>query len=234
MNRISEILLVFSTGFEAEKIVKELKFNGNSESSLKSYQYNQLNIDVLITGIGIASTTYSLTKALINKRYDLVLNLGICGSFNTKLTNGTCVNVIQDEFADIGITETDNQFKSLFDETFMSENEFPFVKGKLFNNFDLVNIDLQKVKGITVNATSGNEEQIKMRQEKFKPDVESMEGAAVAFVCLSEGNDYVQIRSVSNPVELRDKDKWDTTLAINSLTDAVLNFLRNINLSNKP
>ncbi len=40
--------------------------------------------DLLLTGLGSVATAYALTKALSQKLYDLVLNIGIAGSFSNK------------------------------------------------------------------------------------------------------------------------------------------------------
>ena len=41
--------------------------------------------DVLISGVGMINTTYNLTKILSKKRYDLVINMGIAGSYNPSI-----------------------------------------------------------------------------------------------------------------------------------------------------
>ncbi|NPA45446.1 MAG: futalosine hydrolase [Chlorobi bacterium] len=228
MKRISEILLIASTKFEVNQIIEFFSLMKESNNNLKSYKYKNLNVDVLISGIGIPSTTYLLTKILLKKEYDLAINVGICGSFNKSIKVGDVVNVVEDEFADIGITEANNNFTSLFDEGFIKENEFPFINRKLISNFSGNLISLKEVKGITVNSTSGNYEQIKMRKAKFNADVETMEGAAVAYVCLIENVKFIQIRAISNPVEPRNKDNWNIPMAIKNLTNSVVKILQNL------
>jgi len=225
LKRISEILLVASSKFEVNKIIENFNFSKEREKNTSSYRFKNINIDVLISGIGIPSTTYLLTKTLLKKKYDLVINIGISGSFNPNLKNGDVVNVVEDEFADVGIIEHNNNFRSLFDEGFISKDKFPFTNSKLISNYQDCEPSLKKVKGITVNSTSGNEEQIKMRQAKFNADVETMEGAAVAYICLIENVKFIQIRSISNFVESRNKDNWDIPLAIKNLTSTVIDFL---------
>ena len=229
MKGISEILIVSSTEFEVKKVLQKLDFQVEINKGLKSYLFENLKIDVLISGIGIPMTSYKLTKTVFDKKYVFVINAGICGSFNPKFSNGTCVNVVQDEFADLGITNFDNSFKTMFEEGFIPKNEHPFINGKLISKNSAYKCKLPQVTGITVNAVSGNEIQIQMRKQNFSADIETMEGAAVAYICLSEGIDFIQIRSVSNPVELRNKDNWDISLAIESLSGAVINILQNIN-----
>ncbi len=230
MKKFYNILIVSSTKFEVENLLKYLNFESEKSSSLKLYSYRNLKIDILISGIGISFTTYSLTKALSEKKYELVLNIGLCGSFTHKLHVGDVVSVVSDEFADLGITEADNSFKTLFDENFINKNHFPFKNGKLISNLKYYNFDLPKVKGITVNSTSGSVEQIKKRKEKFNADVETMEGAAAAYVCFSEKLNFLQIRAVSNIVEHRNKDNWNIPLAISNLSESVIYILKIISI----
>src|SRR5437762_4711858 len=43
------------------------------------------NVDILITGVGMMATTYSLTKAILMKRPDFLLQAGIAGSLDENL-----------------------------------------------------------------------------------------------------------------------------------------------------
>lgn len=225
MKRISDILIVASTELEVNKIIEQLKPTNKSKQDKTTFLYNDFKIDILISGIGIPSTSYFLTKRLAQKKYDLIINVGICGSFKNNLQVGEVVNVIEDGFADLGITDVKNNFISLFDEGFASKNEFPFKNGMLISNFKACELNLPKVTGITVNATSGNAKQILMRKEMFNADIETMEGAAVAFVCLNEGLEFIQIRSISNLVEPRNKKNWNIPLAIKNLSSSVIEVI---------
>lgn len=227
MKTISEILIVASTKFELNQIISQFIFSNKKDQNISSYIFKNLNIDVLISGIGIPSTTYKLTKALSIKKYDLVINVGICGSFNNNLIIGKLVNVIEDQFADIGLTDVNNNFISLFDEGFVFENEFPFKNKKIISPTNYI-LNVANVTGITVNTSSGNAEQIKIRKQKFNADIETMEGAAVGFVCLLEKVDFMQIRAISNMVEPRNKNNWNIPLAIENLSNLIVDFLANL------
>ena len=56
----------------------------------------------LITGIGMVNTAINLTKELMKNRYDLVINMGVAGSFSNELRNGDVIEVIEDNFSEIG------------------------------------------------------------------------------------------------------------------------------------
>ena len=61
-------------------------------------------------------------------------------------------------------------------------------------------------------------------RDRYNPDVESMEGAAMHYVCLQEGISFVQIRAISNYVEPIDKSKWQMGKAIKNLNDVLKTF----------
>ena len=191
-----KILIVSATEYEINPIKRELTFVSVKNNTLSEYKYKTLKTDILITGIGISFTTYHLTKTLIENNYDFIINIGICGSFKKDITIGSVLNIIQDEFGDLGITDK-NDFHTLFEENLIKKDYFPFKKGILLNNLKKeLRSKITKVKGITVNSASGNSDQINIRVKKYNPDVESMEGAAFFFVCLNENVPFIQIRSV--------------------------------------
>jgi futalosine hydrolase len=57
--------------------------------------------------------------------------------------------------------------------------------------------------------------------EKFNPQLESMEGAAVLYVCGREDIPAIQIRAISNYVGVRDRFSWKTEEAITALTKVI-------------
>ena len=77
--------------------------------------------------------------------------------------------------------------------------------------------NLPTVKAITSNTVRGNAASIARIQNISRADIESMEGAAFFFACLSEKIPCLQVRSVSNMVEERDKSRWSLDLALKNL-----------------
>ncbi|MDR0660613.1 MAG: futalosine hydrolase [Prevotellaceae bacterium] len=176
-------------------------------------------IDLLITGLGSVATAYGLTKTLSRNGYDLILNIGIAGSFSDEYPIGTVVAVAQDCFADLGVYE-ENVFKTAFDMKLLSPNTKPFTGGWLscpylekYTAFS----NLPNVKATTVNTVTGSKERAKELKALFSPDIEGMEGAAFFYVCLCENIPFLQLRSISNMAGVRDKAKWDIALALENL-----------------
>ena len=225
---MKRILIIAATKVETDFFNKKYTIIKNS-GLLKTFEINQTQIDILITGIGIPFTIYNLTKILNQKIYKLVLNIGIAGTYgNYKI--GDVVNVAEDEFADLGF-ENENSLNTLFDEGFLNANEYPFSNGKLYSNHQVhskIIQSLNSVKGVTVNKATTNNENVRIIKHKFNPDIETMEGAAVFYVCLKEEIPCIQIRAISNGVGVRDKNKWNMPLALNKLENVVLDFLEEI------
>jgi futalosine hydrolase len=222
-----KILIVSATWMEVKLLVDELEKVDEKSHLLMMFQLDGIEIDILITGIGTTFTTFHLTNTLHANNYDTVLNIGLAGSLSSELQIGEVVNVVSEEFADLGI-ETSDEFLTLFESGFMDVNEFPFENGivKASNGIDWIN--LKKVRGITTNKSWGRALSISEIQSKFSAQIESMEGAAVFYTCKWLGVDCYQIRSISNYVEPRDSSKWNIPLALENLKVEVFNIFKNL------
>ena len=219
------ILFVGATSFELYQFLENLKEVPGNKGPVFHYTWHNISIDLVITGLGTTFTTYYLTKALGLFKYDLVVNAGIAGSFRDEISIGTVVNVRSEQFSDFGIEEA-NQIKTVFEAGFLNPNDFPFQGGRLINPHHFPDFYLPFVNGITGNISHGSAESISRIIKNFNPDIESMEGAAVFYVCLVEKIPFVEIRAISNYVDIRNVDKWDIPTAIENLTDELFKFLR--------
>jgi futalosine hydrolase len=183
--------------------------------------------DFLITGVGIPATVFHLTKKIIEKKYDFVIQAGIGGTFTDSLNQGEAVLIKKDTFADLGINEKGN-FKTLFETRFLGDNDFPYTDGWLVNNSLLKKNNLTIVNAITINKITDDHLQIKNIQQKFSAQIESMEGAAFHYVCLQQKINFLQIRGISNVVGERDKTKWQMKTAVENLNKELLKIIQNL------
>jgi futalosine hydrolase len=225
-----KILLVASSHSEVKLLRDKLTFVSKINPELSSYKLGTLDVDLLIAGHGSVFTAYHLTKSLHLFSYDLVINVGIAGSFDYFLELGFVVNVIQDQFADLGIEEKD-MFYTLAEKELLDEDSFPFTGEILrsLGNFEINVVEsLIPVKAITVNTLHGKLENIQKVKNKFKCEIETMSGAAFFYVCLMEKVPFLQIRAVSNFIEIRKVDNWNLQLAIGNLTSTVLEILNEL------
>ena len=184
-------------------------------------------IDFLVTGVGMTPTAYTLTKRLMERKYDLALNIGIAGSFRHEIANGSVVNVVSDLFAEMG-AEDGERFHTVFELGLQSSDSFPFWNGKIKNEHAEkypALTPLKKVKAITVNKVHGSQKSINETFLKFNPDIETMEGAAFFYVCANERLSFLQLRAISNMVEPRNRGSWKIDLALSNLDMAVRAFL---------
>jgi len=217
------ILIVAATEFEVKPLLDYLKVDNalpgmnfsNNATGLK-------DVRVLITGVGMVNIAFMMGR-YSNTLYDLVLNVGVCGAFNRDLQLGEVVHVTQDVLSEMGAEDGDR---------FMTYDELNLPGDYIFNQQLATDFEafhkLSQVKGVTVNTVHGNEKSIAVVQELFRPDVESMEGAAFYAACVRSGENYTQIRAVSNYVEKRDKSKWQMSLAIANLNDFLIRFIENL------
>ena len=209
-------LLIAAT---AKEIAPFLEYYRNNNKSLQ--------VDVLITGIGLTATSYHLTKQINLKRPRLVLQAGVAGCFNKQLALGTVVTVKQDTIADESVIEL-KKLKTLFDLKLVPPSQFPYKKGWLVNT-DMALIKktrLKAVKGISVNQITASRQKIRVYEKKFAPVVESMEGAALHYTCLMEKIPFLQLRGLSNYVGERNKKKWNMKDSINNLNKELIRILQ--------
>ena len=222
-----KILILSATQQEIKPLVGKFKLKNQPEPYFGRYMFENHSIDVIITGIGSISTAYMLMKFVTDEVYDFVIQVGIAGSYNKKLHIGSVVHVLNEQFADLGV-EVKNKFVTLFEEGIYSPDKFPYSGGKLVNpvgfNSEIVK-DIPCVSGITVNSVSGSNETISLYRDKFKPDIESMEGAAFFYICLMEDIPFLELRGISNFVEERNRKLWDVELAVNSSNEALQKIL---------
>ena len=170
---------------------------------------------ILITGVGMVNSAINLTKALMQEKYDLVINMGVAGSFSDNLKIGLVVEVVEDNFSEIGF-ENNLYFSKFIDFD---------LKTKYFNSSKTL---LRKVRAITVNTVHGKIETIDHITKRENPEIESMEGASVFKVCEEFNVSCLQLRSISNKVEIRNTEKWDLDLAIRNLNLEVENIINNL------
>jgi futalosine hydrolase len=180
-------------------------------------------VDVLTTGVGMVATAAWCSRALARTRYDLALNLGICGSFDPALPPGTVVHVVADRLAELG-AEDGERFLTLRELELGGDDEF--VNPAPPPNAALA--DLPSVRGITVNTVHGNEQSIRSVVQRYRPQVESMEGAAFMYACLINEVTFAQVRGVSNVVERRNRDGWRVADAIGNLGAAAVRILETL------
>jgi futalosine hydrolase len=186
------------------------------------------NVDILITGVGVPATMYQLQKRLHEEDYEFVIQAGIAGAFNIELELGQTVIVKQDAFGDLG-TEEKHIFTPCTDSGLIPAHDFPYADGWLMNMAGItMETALKTVKGVTVNKVTDDIAQKQQLITAFNPQIETMEGAALHYVCLLEEVPFLQLRSISNYVGERDKRKWKMKEAFENLNTELVTLINQL------
>lgn len=213
-------LVIAATVFEIKPLLEWLQ---------KEEKINPaLEIDVLITGIGLTATTYALQKQLSLKKPQLVIQAGVGGCFNNEAPLGKVFLIKKETIADQSVIELD-KLKTLFDLALVPADQFPYQNRWLANENPLLKkIRLPKVAGISVNEITTDTRKVKLYQKQFNPVLESMEGAALHYVCLQENIPFLQLRSTSNYIAERNKKNWNMQQSIVNLNKELLKILKSL------
>ncbi len=206
------ILLVAATENEVAPFLRCMKM-----------KTSRFNVEVLITGVGMVATAFGMGTMLAQHKFTLAINAGIAGSFDKSLPLGELVMVEKDFFTELG-AEDGPEFipieqlglgnSETIPITFSDQNPFPPAS-------------LRRVMGVTVNTVHGNPASIDRLNLRIpaKELVETMEGAAFYYACSRAKLPAIQIRSISNYVEKRDRSSWKLQLAIGKLNDYLIHHL---------
>lgn len=239
-----DILLVAATAAEIRPLVERLKLAPHNGTGLLKSEACGHRIDLMITGVGLTATAYKLGRRLAERYYHLVLNLGVAGAFRPQgaqdryrsdFAPGNLVHVVTERFGDLGAEagrETPLDFHrdrlDLFQMGLLERDEFPFVDGLLANGLDPSGTPLEllpRAHGLSVNLVHGEPDSIRRCRERYDPDVESMEGAAVFYACICEKQAFAEVRAISNWVEPRNRSAWKLTEAVDALAGFTEHYL---------
>lgn len=180
---------------------------------------SHVDISLMAMGVGVASTVMRLTQHAA--RFDLVLNVGLAGAYGQKLAVGQVVRVAHDVFADYGIDQR-GTFVPLHRSGIAAHAPQPMdcacVEG----------MHLPAVRAITLGTCSGSKALIERNISLWNPDIETMEGAAVPFVCQQLGVQFVCLRAISNRVEPRNVEAWNIDLALSNLYRETVGLLADL------
>lgn len=211
-----KILLVSATPFEIEPAIAHFK------GSKEVLTINNNSVNILITGVGMTATAFSLGSELAVNSYNLAINAGIAGAFDRSLKIGDVVRVGLDCFADLGAEHG---------EDFLSIDELGFGKASIRPEtaFEHPGISsIRETRSITVNKVHGSDESIYSISERLNPETETMEGAAFFYGCNKKQVPCLQLRSISNYVESRNRNNWNIPLAIKNLNHVLIEILTSL------
>jgi nucleoside phosphorylase len=148
------ILIVAATQPEVDPLMQSLGMQkSDEEENLFVTRHTSVaNCSVLITGVGMVPTAFALGRHLPHNVYNLVINLGIAGSFDRNIKLGDVLEITKDTQAELGAEDGTR---------FISIEQLGLGAG-IFNPTSSLShftktINPQKATAITVNTVHGNE-----------------------------------------------------------------------------
>ena len=184
-------------------------------------QQLQNKISILISGVGLMAAAYALTKAVYTQKPSFILQAGVAGSFSEAFPLASVAVVKEEVVGDSGVEEN-GKFLSLFDMNLADGNVLPWQKSRLINTNKVVNeCGLPIANAITVNEITTTENRIHFYRTSINTNLESLEGAALHYIALTENIPFMQLRAVSNFAGERDKKKWALGTSIAALNNAL-------------
>ena len=217
------ILLVVATPLESNLIRESCSLDA-PEQGVGTATIASHEVSLLHTGIGMVNTSFQLGKYLAIRRPDIAVNVGIAGSFDRNLPLGTVVEVLEDSFAELG-AEDNERFIDLEEMGFPN---FKYAGKSVFNTLSNPSpsaLEIEKVRGITVNRVHGQPQSIDEAIRHWNPQIESMEGAAFFQAMIQENIPFFALRGISNYVEVRNKQNWKIPLAVEKVQQKVVEWL---------
>jgi len=209
-----KIIIISATDFEV------------AVSNQKIKSKKGVDISFVVTGIGMLATAINISKIIYEQQPDFIIQVGIAGCFDVSIPLGKTVLVEEEFLGDLGVNEN-GKWKDVFDLGLIKSNTKPFKKKGIINakvkEFNC--LDLPIVNSVTVNQISTDKTHIQHLIKKYNPCIETMEGAALHYVCNLHKIPYLQIRSISNYIGERDKAKWKIKLAIDNLNQHLLQYI---------
>ena len=213
------LLVASATDFEIDIFRNHIQ---KHFEQVREHVYCKENVEIYIciTGIGMMQSTFGLMESIQEFNPHFCLQVGVAGAFSRELKLGQLVIVQSELLGDFGV-EDNERFLDIFEIGLMKASESPFNNKQLINTFQdfPLRLNLPFVSSLTVNTGSGRESTITRREEHYGCEIESMEGASFHYVCLKKKIPFLQVRSISNYVEPRDKSKWKMQESIQALND---------------
>ncbi len=171
---------------------------------------------LLGTGVGKVAATHAIGRALCRGDVALVISIGVCGAHRGgSLGIGSVCVVEKDTLADEGVAHPGG-FLDLAALGLAATPPLLADPARVRAAASVLGAPI--VAGATVSTCSGTDALAAERTLRHPGAViETMEGAAVAYVCAALGVPWIGIRTVSNFTGDRDRAQWDLPAALVAL-----------------
>jgi futalosine hydrolase len=182
------------------------------------------DVEILAAGVGPVEAAAATSRALAARSYRAVINAGIAGGFRDRCTIGDVVVVTREDYVELGLEDG---------------TTFPLPGGIILERSAIAHESLLRPfldglipvivgRGITSAIVTTTDARAELLSNRYRADVESMEGFAVLRAAERAGVPAIGIRGVSNYVGNRASNGWDFAAGANAAvetTDALLDVL---------
>jgi futalosine hydrolase len=208
-----KVLIVTAVASERESILAAL--------------HGDERFDIIAGGVGPAAAAASTAIALSGASYRYVFCMGIGGSYREPVQFDAVVIADEVIAADLG-AESPEGFIRL-DELGFGETRIPAdreLANLVATTLRQANVQVTTGSILTVSTTTGTEQTATKLKQRFpQASAEGMEGYGVAVGAQKYQIPFIEIRTVSNKVGLRDRAAWKIKEALAQLT-AISTILR--------
>ena len=184
--------------------------------------------DLGVRSIGVGKTAAAFGASdLLRGRDDVraVLLFGVAGAYPERhradrapVAVGDVAVVTQDLLGDEGVDTPDG----FLDLGAMQLGDCgPFAADPRLAREARERLGCEAVHGVTVSSCSGTEQASERVRRRCGGDVETMEGAAVAYVCRKLEIPMLHVRAISNWTGDRDRGEWNLGAAVDAVQRAV-------------
>jgi futalosine hydrolase len=221
------IAIVAATVKEVEPLFDYLRAEA-MQQAFQTFKLHSLPIDIIITGIGILPSTYTLMDYLSHHHPDAWIQVGIGGAFDTNLEIGEVYAVESEMIVEFGAQDGDGRIIDPFELEWINPDHPPWSNKKLVCPYVTEKLEMKTSTGMTSNLSHGYVPHIAMMHKSEHGQIENMEGAAFFYISLVKKIPFLSLRSISNKVEKRDTSKWNFELAIKNLNEVVIEKLKDV------
>jgi len=246
MNNDSYILIVGAVFQEIKPLVEKL--NSAQKKSMGNRQifcgklFDQTVI-IAESGIGMLNAAQTVTVVIERMPVHLIINTGCAGIFpDAGITIGDIGIATQEIDIHSGIegaypsapvkqlpmpliqTEMNTYYGTYPLSSYHSQLAYDI----LSKEFESQNIRVKMVPFITVSTITSSEQRSNCLFNSYQCGMENMEGAGIAHVAVLYNKPFLEIRAASNVVGIRDKQKWDFTLAFERSSIAILQLMASL------
>ena len=215
------ICIVSATAMEVEPLAHFLQANGDQAGEAQ-YVIQDVQIELVRTGIGTMLTMYHLMDHLASGRPQGWIQMGIGGALDPACGMGDVFQITSERIYGEGAEDRDGNLLDPWTLGWMQPNEFPFQDQQLQCPYLT---SFPKATGMTTFHALGAADRIEKVKNQPHGQIENMEGAPFFYVSLMKQIPFLSFRAISNRVEPRDKSKWDIPGAISHLNAAVIRYL---------